>query len=99
MRARVNYVLAAFDLLDSKALIPPIFCGASELYRLPSLSLDPVSEQVQDNAKALLSLLIVLRRRYLLSLRPVHLHFLLKIQYQILRHLSLTLLLLQRGHR
>ena len=49
-------VLAAFDLLDSKALIPPIFCEASELYRLPSLSLDPVSEQVQDNTKALLSL-------------------------------------------
>ena len=48
--------MAAFDLLDSKALIPPIFCEASELYKLPSLSLDPVSEQVQDNTKALLSL-------------------------------------------
>ena len=43
--------------LDSKALIPPIFCEASELYRLPSLSLDPVSEQIQDNTKALLFLL------------------------------------------
>ena len=32
------------------------FCEASELYRLPSLSLDPVSEQVQDNTKALLCL-------------------------------------------
>ena len=51
-------VLAAFDLLDSKALIPPIFSEASELYRLPSLSLDPVSEQVQDNTKALLSVVI-----------------------------------------
>ena len=33
---------------------PPIF-----LHRLPSLSLDPVSEQVQDNTKALLSLTLV----------------------------------------
>ena len=56
IEADLDHVLAAFDLLDSKALIPPIFCEASELYRLPSLSLDPVSEQVQDNTKALLSL-------------------------------------------
>ena len=58
IEADLDDVLAAFDLLDSKALIPPIlnFCEASELYRLPSLSLDPVSEQVQDNTKALLSL-------------------------------------------
>ena len=56
IEADLDDVLAAFDLLDSKALILPIFCEASELYRLPSLSLDPVSEQVQDNTKALLSL-------------------------------------------
>ena len=58
IEADLDDVLVAFDLLNSniKALIPPIFCEASELYRLPSLSLDPVSEQVQDNTKALLSL-------------------------------------------
>ena len=56
IEADLDDVLAAFDLLDSKALIPPIFCEASEHYRLPSLCLDLVSEQVQDNTKALLSL-------------------------------------------
>ena len=56
IEADLDDVLAAFDLLDSKALIPPIFCEASELHRLPSQSLDPVSEQEQDNTKALLSL-------------------------------------------
>jgi len=54
--ADLEDVLAAFDALDAKDLIPPIYCEATELTKLPSLSLDPVSEQVQDNTRSLLAL-------------------------------------------
>ena len=46
-------IIAAFDALDAKDLIPPMFCDASDLFRLPPLSLDPVAEQVSLNSQSL----------------------------------------------
>ena len=37
-------IVAAFDKLDGVDKIPPIFCEATGLNKLPSLSLDPVSK-------------------------------------------------------
>ncbi len=69
--ADLEDILAAFDALDAhiykasqprgraldaKSSVPPIYCEATELPKIPSLSLDPVSEQVQDNTRSLLAL-------------------------------------------
>ena len=50
--ANIEDIIAAFDALDTKDLIPPVFCEASDLYRLPPISLDSVAEQVQLNTQA-----------------------------------------------
>ena len=62
INADLEDILAAFDALDAESLIPPIYCGATELPRLPPLSLDPVSEQVQDSTKSLLALTSAARK-------------------------------------
>ena len=54
--ADLEDILAVFDALDAKSSVPPIYCEATELPKIPSLSLDPVSEQVQDNTRSLLAL-------------------------------------------
>ena len=54
--ANLDDILTAFKVLDSKDMIPLIYCEASELYKLPPISLDPVAEQVQSNSKSLNSL-------------------------------------------
>ena len=54
--ADLEDILVAFDALDAKSSVPPIYCEATELPRIPSLCLDPVSEQVQDNTRSLLAL-------------------------------------------
>ena len=51
--ANLDDIMQAFDALDSSDLIPAIHCEASELLKLPPLSLDPVAEQVQSNSQAL----------------------------------------------
>ena len=51
-----------FDMLDSVARIPAIYCEASDLLRLPPLSLDPVGEQVQSNSQNLKSLTSAVER-------------------------------------
>ena len=51
-----------FDALDSTVRIPPIYCEASDLLRLPPLSLYPVGEQVQCNSQNLKSLTSVVER-------------------------------------
>ena len=50
-------IMQAFDALDSSDLIPAIHCEATELLKLPPLSLDPVAEQVQSNSQALQTLI------------------------------------------
>ena len=57
---RIFDILAAVDSLDANNKIPPIYCEATELLKLPPLSLDPVSAQVQDNTKSLLALTSVI---------------------------------------
>ena len=51
--ADIEDIIAAFDALDAKVLIPPMFCEASDLFSLPLLSLDPVTEQVNLNSQSL----------------------------------------------
>ena len=55
--ANLDDILRAFETLDNLDLIPAIYCEATELLKLPSLSLDPVAEQVQVNSQALESLI------------------------------------------
>ena len=43
----------AFDTLDSNDSISPIYCEASDLYKLPPISLDPLAEQVESNCQVL----------------------------------------------
>ena len=54
---RSNQLVANLDdimqALDSSDLIPALHCEATELLKLPPLSLDPVAEQVQSNSQAL----------------------------------------------
>ena len=40
--ANLDDILKAFEVLDADNLIPLIFCEASDLLRLPPLSLDPI---------------------------------------------------------
>ena len=42
-------IIQAFLVLDSADLIPPIYCEATDLLKIPSLSLDPISEKIQSN--------------------------------------------------
>ena len=60
--ADVEDLLLAFDALDSVDSIPPIFCEASELFKLPPISLDPVAEQVEKNSLILKDLTSVMSR-------------------------------------
>ena len=53
LAADLGDILQAFVTLDSSDTIPEIYCEATDLLRVPSLSLDPVSEQVQTNTQAL----------------------------------------------
>ena len=53
LSANIDDIIVAFEALDSKDLIPPMFCEASDLFRLPPLSLDPVAEQVNLNSQSL----------------------------------------------
>ena len=52
----------AFDALDSNDSIPPIYCEASDLYKLPPISLDPLAEQVESNCQVLKDLKSVVER-------------------------------------
>ena len=54
--ANLEDIVKAFDTLDASDSIPDMFCEASALYLLPTLSLDPVGEQVQANTHVLQSL-------------------------------------------
>ena len=49
-------IISWFECLDSLEKIPPIFCEALDLIKLPPLSLDPISEQVRDNSLLIKSL-------------------------------------------
>ena len=53
LAANTEDIFKAFDILKTTNSIPDIFCEASDLPRLPSLSLDPVGEQVHANTEAL----------------------------------------------
>lgn len=39
-------IIQALDCLDSQNLIPSVYCEATDLLNIPSLSLDPLSEQI-----------------------------------------------------
>lgn len=71
LSANLDDLLKAFDVLDSTDSIPSIFCEASDLPRLPPISLDPVGEQVQSNTQTLhipsVLQLLVLRSNLLTS--------------------------------
>ena len=49
-------IVAAFDKLDSVEKIPAVYCEATDLIKLPSLTLDPVSKKLDENTTALQSL-------------------------------------------
>ena len=57
LAADLDDILQAFLTLDSAYHIPEIYCEATDLLRVPPLSLDPVSEQVQTNTQALHNLI------------------------------------------
>ena len=60
-------------LMLSSDLIPGIHCEATELLKLPPLSLDPVAEQVQSNSQALQTLISTadcLEKKFSLFLSP-----------------------------
>ena len=46
-------IIQTFLVLDSSDLIPPIYCEATDLLKIPSLSLDPISEKIQSNTLSL----------------------------------------------
>ena len=53
LAANVDDLAEAFVALDSSDLIPGIYCEATDLLRIPSLSFDPVSEKVETNTLSL----------------------------------------------
>ena len=53
LSANLEDILKAFEVLDGTGSIPSIFCEASDLPRLPPVSLDPVCEQVWSNTHTL----------------------------------------------
>ena len=46
-------IITAFDKLDSVQKIPPIFCEATDLIKIPSLEVDPVSKRLEENSSSL----------------------------------------------
>ena len=50
--ANLDDIIQFFNILDSVGRIPPLYCEASDLLRLPPLSLDPVAEQVSCNSQS-----------------------------------------------
>ena len=62
MAANLDDTLKYFDALDSTNKVLPIYCEASNLLRLPSLSLDPIAEQVNHNSQSLSTLADVVER-------------------------------------
>ena len=46
-------ILAEFEVLDSTDSLPEMFCEAKDKLKLPPLSLDPVSELVNQNSVSL----------------------------------------------
>ena len=54
--------MQALDVLASLNLIPAMYCEAADLLNMPSLSLDPVSEQVALNSQTLESLIATVAR-------------------------------------
>ena len=54
--ANLDDIVQALEVLDSSDTIPTIYCEASQLHRIPPLSLDPVAEQVHSNSQALIAL-------------------------------------------
>ena len=59
--ANIEDIIVAFDALDTNDLIPPVFCEASDLYRLPPISLDSIAEQVNLNMQAVEALSAVVK--------------------------------------
>ena len=53
MAANLDDIVQAFVVLDSSDLIPGIYCEATDLLQVPSLSLDPISEKVETNTLSL----------------------------------------------
>ena len=53
LAANLEDIIHFFEVLDSVGKIPPIFCEASDLLRLPPLSLDPLAEEVRCNSASL----------------------------------------------
>ena len=49
-------IVTALDKLDSVEKIPAIYCEATDLIKLPSLTLDPVSKKLVENGTTLQSL-------------------------------------------
>ena len=62
--ARSAYpIIEMFDALDSSDNIPPVHCEAFDLLRLPSLSPDPVAEQINSNSQTLKMLVSAIERQ------------------------------------
>ena len=53
LTADIQDLIMAFDALDSSHFISSIYCEASDLYKLPPISLDPLAEQVENNSQIL----------------------------------------------
>ena len=56
--ANIDDILEAFVALVSTDLIPGIYCEATDLLRIPSLSLDPISEKIETNTLSLKDLAV-----------------------------------------
>ena len=56
LTANLDDILQALEVLDTSDSIPTICCEATQLHRIPPLSLDPVAEQVHCNSQALKAL-------------------------------------------
>ena len=54
--ANLDDLLQAFQCLDTLDQVPPIYCEAFDLLKLPPLALDPIAEQVKSNSLILKSL-------------------------------------------
>ena len=74
LAANLEDLIQMFNILDSVGKIPPIFCEASDLVRLPSLSLDPLAEELRGNSLILkhLSALTERLENKLSSIIPIH---------------------------
>ena len=56
-------IVQAFVVLDTSDLIPGIYCEATDLLQVPSLSLDPVSKNVETNTLSLQNLVSKIDRQ------------------------------------